>query len=254
MTVETREANDILRLVRTALERNDTHRQTVDRLAERVRPRVPIEEWSDTYAAQQEIFTPLREAEERLRARIGQDGPPARDPMIVDLGEQIDRGERTVRDRLRDGYFERFHRRFNASWSYLDLMSREPLITEAETPILYLLVLPLGKPDKKHGIIKEEHNRSGYHFHYSKLNGLRSDILLSFSRVTPKPDYPVTWERHGDGKFFPKPEHWGYKKCVNVNEVCVTIRSRMSASTTFYTPSKEAQLLLASARRSTTAA
>lgn len=76
---------------------------------------------------------------------------------------------------LRDAVIERPLRRINASWSYVDLVAWEHLVSRADTPILFQLSRDLGKPDRKHQVIAEEHNLSGVHFHYARLDGTRSD-------------------------------------------------------------------------------
>jgi hypothetical protein len=116
-----------------------------------------------------------------------------------------------------------------------------------ETPVLYLLLrLPLGKPHKGYKLLGEEHNLSGIHFHYARLDGQRSDILFAFGQDPPEPDYPVKWERHGTNKakFWPKPENWNFAKRENINMVCCAARNGMATGTRFFTPSKGSQFLL----------
>lgn len=134
--------------------------------------------------------------------------------------------------------------RLNASWSYLDLVAWEPLISRADTPILFQLCRNLGKADKKHQVIAEEHNLSGVHFHYARLDGARSNILFAFGSTPNDPDNPVTWERHGAGRFKPKPDEWNRKKRLNINLVCGKVRGDLAPGTRWFTPSKEALFLL----------
>ncbi|MEN3973503.1 hypothetical protein [Emcibacter sp. SYSU 3D8] len=149
-------------------------------------------------------------------------------------------------EELHNAVIEHLHQRLNASWSYVDVVSWERLILLEETPILFLITLPLGKPDKKHIVLGEEHNRSGIHFHYAKLDGARSDVIFAFGKNTDAPKYPVKWERHASGKaqFRPSPDKWNEKKRININEVCSAARQNLPVGTRLFTPSKQSQFLL----------
>lgn len=139
--------------------------------------------------------------------------------------------------------------RLNASWSYIDIVQWEPLVKEDAFPLLFrMLRLPLGKPDRKHQLIGEEHNRSGIHFHYARLDGARSNILFAFGKNPPEPEHPVKWEGHGTSKAKikpnPKPENWNYNKRKNINKICKKARAKLPQGTRFFTPSKKSQFLL----------
>jgi hypothetical protein len=148
-------------------------------------------------------------------------------------------------DQLRAEAIERVEERLNASWSYVDVVAWTFAITPTETPVLFFLSIDLDQSHKNHKLIGEEHNLSGLHFHYTNLEGRRSDILFAFGRDPVDPQYPIKWERHATGKakFRPTVERWNDRKRININSVCCSARNKMAPKTRFYQPSKESQYL-----------
>ncbi|WP_380879553.1 hypothetical protein ACFB49_22930 [Sphingomonas sp. DBB INV C78] len=203
--------------------------------------------WQGSNYPIEAIREPLLEAERMLTQIYGLDGADeealaaiSSSPFLTGLGERY--GEA-----LRLAAIERRCWRMNASWSYVDLVEYSPLIDRSDTPILFLVVrLPLGKPHKGHRVEAEEHNLSGYHLHYARLDGMRSDILFAFGSNPPEPEFPVKWERHGSGKarYFPQPETWNRKKRLNVNQVCLAARNKLPSDARFFIPGKESLFLL----------
>ncbi|WP_265528778.1 hypothetical protein [Sphingomicrobium marinum] len=233
----------ISQLIQLALERNLARGEEI---GQQVRELFPSKEplfWNESNVPVDNIRAPLREAERLLRDINITDGPNpgvSETPHLRELRQRY--GEL-----VQATFIELGSQRLNASWSYIDLVEVAPLIDPIETPVLYLVVtLPLGKSHKKHEVTAEEHNQSGYHLHYAKLNGIRSDVLFAFGRNPPDPENPVTWERHGSGKarYFPDPESWNFKKRENVNKVCLAAKAKLPSDARLFTPSRNSKFLL----------
>lgn len=229
-------ATEIVSLVRRALANNDVRMDAIAEASKELKQGLVSEGLLGDFSPYV-IRRPLVRAEKLLADKMDAQGRPEILPGDT-LAE--------VSEALRGSVIEHFYQRLNASWSYIDVVSWEGLLIPAEMPRLFMLTAPLGKPHKGHIVIGEEHNQSGIHFHYAKLDGKRSDILFAFGAKPPIAGRPITWERHGKGKakFFPRPDDWNDRKRENVNEVCVAARLDMSAGTRFYTPSNEARFLL----------
>ncbi len=230
-------------LIQLALERNSARQEEI---GHRVRELLPSSEpmaWRESNFPVDTIRAPLREADrllENIYVMDGQNPVVSQTPHLGDLRQR--HGEL-----IQATFIELGSQRLNASWSYIDLVEVAPLIDPVDTPVLYLVMtLPLGKPHKKHEVIAEEHNQSGYHLHYAKLNGIRSDVLFAFGSNPPDPENPVTWERHGAGKarYFPDPDSWNFKKRENVNKVCLAAKAKLPSSSRLFTPSQGSKFLL----------
>ena len=238
---------EIVRLVQQAVQSNGARQNAIAEHSIELRPGVVPRGWITGDHGLEEIRRSLDRAEKLLRKLIEADLEDEGMIRVWIPGEFAEAILPLQANSLHDEVIERIHRRLNASWSYVDLVSWEPLIRPDETPILFLLIrLPLGKPQKGHMAIGEEHNLSGVHFHYTKLDGRRSDVIFAFGDNAPEPAYPLKWERHGKGKakFHPSPEVWNWKKRANINEVCCAARLDLPSGTRFFTPSKEARFLL----------
>lgn len=230
-------------LIQRALERNSARQEEIERNLRELFPSREPRAWRESNFLIDNIRAPLREAERLLEQIYIKDG---QNPVIAETPHLRD-----VRQRLGElvqaTFIELGSQRLNASWSYIDLVEVVPLINPVDTPLLYLVVtLPLGKAHKKHEVTAEEHNRSGYHLHYAKLNGIRSDVLFAFGRNPPDPENPVTWERHGSGKarYFPDPDSWNLKKRENVNKVCLAAKAKLPNDARLFTPSHGSKFLL----------
>lgn len=230
-------------LIQLALERNMTRQEEIEHHLRELSPSPKPTAWRDRNLSVDLVRAPLREADRILEDIYINDeqklGPP-RTPHLRDLRQRY--GEL-----VQASFIEIGSHRLNASWSYIDLVEVTPLIDPADTPMLYLVVtIPLGKPHKKHEVTAEEHNQSGYHLHYAKLNGIRSDVMFAFGINPPDPKNPVTWERHGSGKarYFPDPDSWNFKKRQNVNEVCLAAKAKLPSNARLLTPSKGSKFLL----------
>lgn len=239
-------SGDVVAEVRQALIMNEARKEAIASSLSELRTGVVPEGWPSAEFTPELIRHRLRRAEALLREQVG---------LIRENGAVIgfdlpDKVEITLGelewDALRGAVIEQTLRRINASWCYIDVIAWSPLILPNETPVLYLITLPLGQPHKKRQLLGEEHNLSGVHFHYAKLDGKRSNILFAFGHTPPDHRYPVSWERHGTNKakFFPKPEAWNFAKRENVNAVCCAARDEMHQDTRYFVPSKEAQFLL----------
>lgn len=205
-----------------------------------------LQDWPEDYQKIEHIRRPLALAEARVRDLVGVRHPTG-DTFVPNVASDIKIPfSPLLEEGVREMLIERTHRRLNASWSYVDVVSWERLIRPKDTPFLFQLCLPLGKPHKRHMVIAEEHNKSGVHFHYSKLDGKRSDVLFSFGEDPPDPHHPIKWERHATGKakFWPIPDEWNLKKRVNINQVCCAARNDLPSTMRFFKPSKEARFLL----------
>lgn len=233
----------ISEFIQLALERNSARQEEI---GHRVRELFPSKEpraWHESNFPIDIIRAPLQEADRLLKNFYVTDGEnPAgsQTPYLWDLRKRY--GEL-----LQGNFIELGSQRMNASWSYIDLVEVAPLIDPVDTPVLYLIVaLPLGKSHKKHEVIAEEHNQRGYHLHYAKLNGIRSDVMFAFGRNPPDLDNPVTWERHGSGKarYFPDPDTWNLKKRENVNKVCLDAKAKLPSDARLFTPSQGSKFLL----------
>lgn len=238
-------ANEIVNLVQAAVrlnvERSDAIDVSVVELGAGAVPR----EWLGRDRSPELIRETIRRAEAMVERVVELDR--GHEGVRVAVPNDLFESTAALRaDEVWHAVIEHMHGRLNASWSYVDVVEWEPLITFEHAPVLYLLTLPLGKPHKGHKLIGEEHNLSGIHFHYANLDGKRSDILFAFGDDPPWPNYPVKWERHGTGKakFRPQPENWNFPKRENINLVCCSARDGLPADTRFFRPSKGSRYLL----------
>lgn len=238
---------NVVAQVRRAIELNQARESaTADALTELLPGDLP-EDWPFSDLTSDLIRDPLRRAEALLHEQVAviDDGD---NTIRLEVPEEVAAGLNELdRAAVQNMMIERTLQRLNASWSYIDIVDWAPLVRVDETPVLYLLLrLPLGKPHKGHKLLGEEHNLSGIHFHYARLDGQRSDILFAFGQNPPEPNFPVKWERHGTNKakFRPRPENWNFAKRENINTVCCAARANLAADTRFFTPSKESQFLL----------
>lgn len=230
-------------LIQLALQRNLARQEEIGHQVRELFPSMGPRVWRESNFPVDTIRAPLRVAD-RLLGNIyvtdGQNPVVSQTPHLRDLRQRY--GEL-----VQSTFIELGSQRLNASWSYIDLVEVAPLIDPVDTPVLYLVVtLPLGKPHKNHEVITEEHNQSGYHLHYAKLNGIRSDVLFAFSSNPPDPENPVTWERHGSGKarYFPDPDSWNFRKRENVNKVCLAAKAKLPSDARLFTPSQGSKFLL----------
>lgn len=63
----------------------------------------------------------------------------------------------------------------------------------------------------------------GYHYHYCKLNGERSDLVLCFAEnLANRPTRTLYWERHSEknARFRAKPNMWQDRKRVSIYDAC----------------------------------
>lgn len=230
-------------LIQLALERNWARQEEIEYRVRELFPSSEPKTWGESNFPVDTIRAPLREADrllENIYVTEEQNPVVSQTPHLRDLRQRF--GEL-----IQATFIELGSQRLNASWSYIDLVEVAPLIDPVDTPVLYLVVtLPLGKPHKKHEVTAEEHNQSGYHLHYAKLNGIRSDVLFAFGSNPPDPKNPVTWERHGTGKarYFPDPDSWNFKKRENVNKVCLAAKAKLPSDARLFTPSQNSKFLL----------
>lgn len=237
------ELSDVVENIQLALKRNATRQEEIGHRVRELVPSTELRAWRDSNFPVDIIRDPLRVAEQRLENIYVTDGQYpifSQTPYLRNLKRQY--GEL-----VQSTFIELGSQRLNASWSYIDLVEVTPLIDPIDTPMLYLvLTLPLGKPHKQHQVTAEEHNHSGYHLHYAKLNGIRSDVLFAFGSNPPDPENPVTWERHGTGKarYFPDPDSWSFKKRENVNKVCLGAKAKLPSDARMFKPSQGSKFLL----------
>jgi hypothetical protein len=233
----------ISQLIQLALERNSARQEEIEHQVRELFPSKEPRAWHESNFPVDIIRAPLREADRLLGNIYVTDELNPGVSQMPHLRELRQRYGELVQAT----FIELGSQRLNASWSYIDLVEVAPLIDPVDTPVLYLVVtLPLGKSHKKHEVTAEEHNQSGYHLHYAKLNGIRSDVLFAFGRNPPDPENPVTWERHGSGKarYFPDPDSWNFKKRENVNKVCLAAKAKLPSDARLFTPSQCSKFLL----------
>ena len=99
---------------------------------------------------------------------------------------------------------------------YLVVQTAPPL-----TQDFYLRLIPIF--DEKDGLIRENHGASlGYHYHYCKPSGDRSDVVMSFEERHAEIPVPLAWEHHGENKakFRAKPWKWGMQKRESIYAAC----------------------------------
>lgn len=149
-----------------------------------------------------------------------------------------------VVERLSRARVSLFVQRSSVSWGYVDLTYSEPLVSAAETPTLLFALIALDKTHRGHGLVRENHH-SGYHFHYAHASTRRSDVLLTFGKIPPDPDNPVTWERHGEGHaaFSPDVSGWGLRKRESLNRVCCANAEKLGRAA-FRSAGRDARFLL----------
>lgn len=241
--------SDVVAKIRRAIEMNDARESAIEEaLLELGLGSVP-DGWPSFDMTPEQVRCPLYEAEALLEKQVISI-PVEHDGNIICIPfNNIEELKQFDCNAVRNMMIGETLFRLNASWSYIDIVKWEPLVQADAFPLLFrILTLPLGKPDKKHQLIGEEHNRSGIHFHYARLDGARSNILFAFGKNPPEPKYPVKWERHGGSKAKikpnPKPENWNYNKRKNINKICEKAREKLPPDTRFFTPSKESQFLL----------
>ncbi|MCW1985376.1 UNVERIFIED_ORG: hypothetical protein M2348_001108 [Sphingomonas sp. R1F5B] len=229
--------------IQLALDRNWARQEEIAHRVRELCPSSGPKTWRESKFSVDTIRAPLREADRLLENIYVTDG---KNPVAFETPHLRDLRQR-YGELIQATFIELGSQRLNASWSYIDLVEVAPLIDPVDTPVLYLIVtLPLGKPHKKHEVTAEEHNQSGYHLHYAKLNGIRSDVLFAFGSNPPDPENPVTWERHGTGKarYFPDPDSWNIKKRENVNKVCLAAKAKLPSGARMFTPSQDSKFLL----------
>ena len=71
-------------------------------------------------------------------------------------------------------------------------------------------------------LARETHGPVGWHYHYCKPDGQRSDTLLAFDALHSAPTKPLFWERHGAGKaaFKARANAWRNYKRMSVYVAC----------------------------------
>jgi hypothetical protein len=103
----------------------------------------------------------------------------------------------------------------------LELIETKTFISETDTPYLCNFLTILGQKGK----LDRDNPGSGmgFHYHYCKKNGERSDTLITVS-VIPKNNVskPLVWERHSESnaKFRAKANTWGKGKRLSVYNAC----------------------------------
>jgi len=120
----------------------------------------------------------------------------------------------------------------------LDVVRLEPWLGN-DTPVL-LHMLPLMGDRFK---VVRDHHHVGWHYHYCKLNGERSDVVLTYQPRGPTPD-PLYWEKHAEGKakFKARVDRWGFERRSSVYTSCADdARKRNLAD--YRPPSSDAEIL-----------
>jgi hypothetical protein len=105
---------------------------------------------------------------------------------------------------------------------HLEIVKSLRLAPVERAPTVALFITIFNDDNK---LVRDNHH-VGWHYHYCKPNGARSDTMLSFdtnqpNRVDKKGrihNVPLFWERHGEGKakFLAKAKLWGDEKRQNV--------------------------------------
>ncbi len=97
---------------------------------------------------------------------------------------------------------------------------RRPIIEE-DLPARVVLYIKIADEDDI--LIRESGGGIGYHYHYAKNDGSRSNLLIAWD-TRAKCDHAVRGifgERHAaEGKFAARPENWGTKKRSSVHAAC----------------------------------
>jgi len=99
----------------------------------------------------------------------------------------------------------------------LERFRRVPIIARTDSDALALYIDIEGIKDV---LVRDIHD--GWHYHYCKPDGRRSDTLLAFDALHSAPTKPLFWERHGEGKaaFYAQAGGWGSHKRKSVYAAC----------------------------------
>ncbi len=120
----------------------------------------------------------------------------------------------------------------------LDVVRVEQWLGNDAPVLLYMLPL-MGDRFK----VVRDHHQVGWHYHYCKLNGERSDVVLTYQPRGPTPD-PLYWEHHAEGKarFKARVDRWGFERRSSVYASCENdARKRKLAD--YRPPSSNAEIL-----------
>lgn len=146
-------------------------------------------------------------------------GPVRRPDAIHRLGHAL-RGEGTnVRDGVRelligaDEYVDNAHPIFGGM---LESARTEVWVGE-HTPLLYSLL----KIPNERDVLQRETHGFGWHYHYCKKDGDRSDVVLTFRPNEAEPN-PLYWEFHAErnADFQARVGAWGAKKRASIYQTC----------------------------------
>jgi hypothetical protein len=121
----------------------------------------------------------------------------------------------------------------------LERFRSEYIVERSDTVVLSFLI-PIGGTNDM--LKRERHGQVGWHYHYCKKDGQRSDTLLAFDALNTHPTTPLFWERHGEGKaaFNARPSGWGNNKRESVYRACrPDVQAR--APNEFRRPSRKAR-------------
>lgn len=121
----------------------------------------------------------------------------------------------------------------------LDVVRAEQWLGNDAPELLYMLPL-MGDRFK----VVRDHHKVGWHYHYCKLNGERSDVVLTYQPQGTTAD-PLYWEHHAEGKakFKARVDRWGFERRFSVYASCADdARKRKLAD--YRPPSSDAAILL----------
>jgi hypothetical protein len=120
----------------------------------------------------------------------------------------------------------------------LDVVSMQPWVGN-DTPLLLHMLPLMGERFK---VVRDNHH-VGWHYHYCKLNGERSDVVLTYQPRGAAPD-PLYWEYHAKGKakFKARVDRWGAERRASVYASCAD-DARTRQLTAYRPPSSDAEVL-----------
>jgi hypothetical protein len=126
--------------------------------------------------------------------------------------------------------------RLNIHKGLLERFRPEPIIAESDDRAVCKFIAIAGIKN-----VLARDNQQGWHYHYCKPNGKRSDTILTFDRDNAALSNPLFWERHRErnSSFYAKAELWGHDKRQSAYSACAADLNRPSGQ--FRRPSNKAK-------------
>ena len=120
---------------------------------------------------------------------------------------------------------------------FLERFRPEPIITESDDHIVCRFISISRIKD----VLDRDHHQVGWHYHYCKSDGARSDTILTFDRHNTAPKSPLFWEKHREKNcsFHARANAWRHDKRSSAYSACVGDLNRDPAE--FRRPSNEAE-------------